>query len=242
MHWTSPGFGDALRSALRADVHDDDAPANIMVVVGAVERSVRRKHVLYVQGRHVLTTARVERITRAVVRALADLAAPPPDGALALQAFVAFDTDGRATVVDRQLAEQLWALDRPLRRAGWRVVDSAVVFVDVATASVSLSAAADLVVDGYLAADGVDPSDIDGLDDLRGGHFPIDRIVFAGTADGSSMARALAEAAPLVWQRDWSLRMADIDAVLGLLRRVEFRSSALGSTAALRATLGLAPR
>jgi hypothetical protein len=242
VRWTATGLDGTLGAALRADVHDDDAPANITVVVGAAARGVRSKHELYVQGRLVLISASAERITRAVVRALGDLAVTRPADSLALQALVAFDPDGRVTLVDRQLVEQLWALDRPLRRAGWRVVDTAEVYVDLATASVSLSNAADLVVDGYLTGDRPDSGTSDGLDDLRGGQIPIARIVFAGTADGSSMARTLAEAAPLVWQRDSSLRLSDLDALLGVLRRVDYRSSATRSAAALRATLGLPAR
>lgn len=214
-------------------MYDGNAPANISVVVGTSDGHQREKHQLYVQGQLVLVSARAERITRAVVRAISDLTMQQPDGTLAVRSAVVLDADGRAFLVDRQLANELWTLDRRLRRAGWRVVDTAQASVDVTEGSVILSCPADLLADTLTAADEDHPDRSEGLDDLRGGPHPIAGVVFMGTADGGSLADTLAEAAPMVWQCDYSLRVADVDGLLELLQRVEPVGVRPGDPAAL---------
>lgn len=229
-----------LQTYLGSKLTNGDAPANVSIVVGAEEAGVRVKHQLYVQAKLVLISASADRIHRAIVRNLNDLATPAPVGTLALRASIVIAADGRAVLVDRRLGYDLWNLDRRLRRQGSRVIDSALVNIDAATGTAMLSCPAQLLDDETRSALSVDSSD--GLDDLCGGSLPISRVVFVGDAAIDDLAESLAEAAPMAQQADYTLRVADVEALLVLLRHVESRSVLPDDPDGLLAAISLTAR
>lgn len=199
---------------------------------------MRDKHQLYVQGKLVLVSASDERIRRAIVRATSDLAAEQPQGHLEVRGTIVITADGRAIIVDRRLGHDLWNLDRRLRRHGCRVIDSTVVAIDLATCSAELTHPSDLLAD-VATISRADSPESDGFDDFRGGAFPVARLVFMGASDGESLSETLAEAAPLTMRSDYTLRAADVERLLEVLRGTEFRAVAPGDAGALLAAIGL---
>jgi hypothetical protein len=240
IRWSASGLAAGVQKLIGPNLIDGDSPPNVSVVVGSREGGVTAKHRLHVQGKLVVVTASDERLHRAVVRAVADLASAGPDGTLALRATVVVDADGQAILVDRRLGYDLWNLDRRLRLKDCRTIDTASVNVDVATGSVLLTDVASVV--DHAATPDATSSQLAGLDDLRGGSMPISRVVFSGTSDGGRLAERLAEAAPMTAQPDYSLRIADIEDLLVLFRHIASRSVRAGDAGALLAALDLSPR
>jgi hypothetical protein len=227
-----------LKTTLGPALTDGLAPPNVSVIVGLYDAGVQAKHQLYVQGQLVLVSASDERIRRAIIRALGDLAAERPTGTVAVQAAVIITPDGRAMLVDHRLRNDLRKLDRRLWRGGLRVIDTATVIIEVATGAAMLSHPADVLGEGTTIARMLGTNDSDGLDNLQGGSIPISRLVFMGVADGNDLAQSLAEAAPMTSQPDHTLRVTDIECLLEVFRRIESRSAVPDDADALMAALG----
>lgn len=139
MRWSDEAAAVAVRAVL-GDSHRADAPAppNFGVAVGGTVDGVTTKHTLYRANRRTLRTASAGRIARAVVRGLAEhaMAVPEPDH-LDFESFVMVRGD-TATLVDRRMA---WVVDdgsARVAKAGWRVVDTGIVRVDLSSAEVDL--------------------------------------------------------------------------------------------------------
>jgi hypothetical protein len=240
LRWSEPGLDVSLPPSLRSQLTDGAAPSNISVLVGEQDGGTRNKHEVFVQGELILVSGSDERVRRAVVRSIVDLATSPPPDSVSLWAAAVIADDGQAILVDRRVAHELWNLDRRLRRQGYRVVDSACVAVDPATGSVLLTDPTQLVDPDAARAVMAELGDDDGFDDLRGGPRPISLIVFAGDdADDGDLAKTLAEAAPMVSQADGTLRVASVERLLELLRRVDSRSVLPDDRAALIHAIGL---
>ena len=230
---------ERVKAFLGPALTDGLAPPNVSVIVGLYDAGVQGKHQLYVQGQLVLVSACDERIMRAIIRALGDLAAERPTGTVAVQTAVIMTPDGRAILVDHRLRNDLWKLDRRLRRGGLRVIDTATVIIEVATGSAMLSLPADVLDEGTAIARMLGMNGSDGLDNLQGGSIPISRFVFMGVADGNDLAQSLAEAAPMTSQPDHTLRVADVESLLEVFRRIGSCSAVLDDADALMAALGI---
>jgi hypothetical protein len=239
LRWSEPGFDGGMMTYLRSPLHSGAAQANISVVVGVYEEGVRAKHQLYVQGKLALISGNADRVYRAIVRAISDLAAEQPKGSLAVQAAVVITADGQTILVDRRLGQNLWNLDRRLRRQGCRVFDTATVTVDVGARALILTCPTDLIGHGAEMMLSAHANDANGFDDLRGGSLPISRLVYRGAGEGASLSETLAEAAPMAQQPDGVLRVADLERLLDLLRHTESRSVVFDDADAFMDAIGL---
>ncbi|MCA1844600.1 MAG: hypothetical protein LC792_15700, partial [Actinobacteria bacterium] len=214
-----------------------DAPANLSVVVGESARRIRSKHQLHVQGHLTAMVTGDGGLIRAVIRALATLAATAPPGSLTLDAFLVLDRSA-AVAVDRRLAADVRRLGPQLRGAGRQVIH-------VPHVAVSPQGAIAVLPDAG-AALGVAIAELDarwpvqpGDDELVAGEVALTGIVYAGRPEPESRADAVADMLAMLRDPSGRVERVGVTRLADLTSAVEVSSLAAGDRDGLATALGL---